>query len=487
MNKDLSNSQEVVVSQGRQFSPIKHIVEAWKTRGKIGDNTIPRKEAAFMPAALEIQHTPPRPIARWIIYIIIALFIFVIVWACLGRVNIVAVAEGQVISSTRIKEIQPFDRGVVSAIHVKEGDYVKAGDLLISLDRVLTKADVTRLQQQIRDLDGQIMRNEAMLLLLEEGSVLTPLLAWQSVSENRTVSFKQGALLHQQWLSQQWMAYQAERQALQLSLQSRRQDKLVSQQVIAKWQAMLPLITQRVESLSSLAKKQMGAQNQYLELEQQRIEIAQSLAVETAKLNTQDSAIAEAETQLNLLTYRLKTELLGQLNQFKTQHETYQQDFSKAQELNAKQSIRSPVDGVVQQLLISTVGGVVTPAQQLMLIVPEQDQLIAEVFLENKDIGFVQEGQAAEVKLHTFPFTKYGVVHGEVTHISDDAIQDEKRGAIFAMQVRLKEHALLVEGKEIKLKPGMTLSVEVQTGKRRLIEFFLAPLLRYKSESIRER
>ena len=147
----------------------------------------------------------------------------------------------------------------------------------------------------------------------------------------------------------------------------------------------------------------------------------------------------------------------------------------------------APVAGRVQELAVNTVGGVVTEAQQLMLVVPDEEQLEVVVFLENKDIGFVHEGMSSEIKIHTFPFTKYGVIDAEVTTVSDDATVDEQRGLIYRMQLRMAKNTLWVEGKEVKLQPGMAVTAEVQTGERRIMEFFLAPLLRAKSESIRER
>ena len=132
-------------------------------------------------------------------------------------------------------------------------------------------------------------------------------------------------------------------------------------------------------------------------------------------------------------------------------------------------------------------GGVVTDAQQLMLIVPDEDQLEVEVMIENQDIGFVEEGMAAEIKVHTFPFNKYGVIDAKVTSVSDDAIVDEKRGLIYSMRLLMAKNSIQVESKSVRLMPGMAVTAEVKTGKRRIIEYFMAPLLKYKQESIRER
>lgn len=129
----------------------------------------------------------------------------------------------------------------------------------------------------------------------------------------------------------------------------------------------------------------------------------------------------------------------------------------------------------------------VTEAEPLMKIVPDEASLVVEVFLENKDIGFVEKAMPAEVKIHTFPFTKYGVIDAEVETISDDAIFDEKRGFTYSMLLAMKEKSIVVEGKEVRLMPVMEVITEVKTGERRLIEYFLAPLLHHGPESLRVR
>jgi len=149
--------------------------------------------------------------------------------------------------------------------------------------------------------------------------------------------------------------------------------------------------------------------------------------------------------------------------------------------------LTAPVSGVVQQLAVHTIGGVVTPAQELMKIVPESESLEVEAWILNKDIGFVEEGQTAEVKIETFPFTKYGTLDAEVIDVSNDAITDEQKGLVYAGRVLLQKSTIRVGEKIVNLTPGMAVTVEIKTGTRRLIEFVLSPLLRYKQESLGER
>jgi hemolysin D len=163
------------------------------------------------------------------------------------------------------------------------------------------------------------------------------------------------------------------------------------------------------------------------------------------------------------------------------------QELVKASSRSRLLTLTAPVEGTVQQLAVHTVGGVVTEAQALMVIVPRDEAVEVEAFVENKDIGFVNVGQRAAVKVETFPFTKYGTIEAEVTQVSNDAISDEKKGLLYSMRARLAQATIRVEEKSVLLSPGMAVTVEIKTGKRRVIEYFLSPLLQYGDESLRER
>ena len=195
----------------------------------------------------------------------------------------------------------------------------------------------------------------------------------------------------------------------------------------------------------------------------------------------------EVREQINLHKAQSSSALITEITDLQRQIAALKEEFTKASNVNDKQILYAPVAGRVQELAVNTVGGVVTVAQQLMLVVPDEEQLQVEVFIEKKDIGFVHEGMLAEIKVHTFPFTKYGVINAEVITVSDDATVDEQRGLIYRMQLRVEKNTLRVSDKTVKLQPGMAVTAEVQIGERRIIEFFLAPLLKAKSESIRER
>jgi hemolysin D len=163
------------------------------------------------------------------------------------------------------------------------------------------------------------------------------------------------------------------------------------------------------------------------------------------------------------------------------------QESAKAEQRERLTQLKAPVSGVVQQLAVHTSGGVVTEAQPLMVVVPEEAAVTAEVTLDNKDIGFVSAGQEAEIKLETFTYTRYGTVKAQVKRVTADAVNDEQRGAIFPATLVLAATVIDVDGKPVKLSPGMSLTAEIKTGKRRVIEYLLSPVQRAASESLKER
>jgi hemolysin D len=178
---------------------------------------------------------------------------------------------------------------------------------------------------------------------------------------------------------------------------------------------------------------------------------------------------------------------LTDLDEYASQVEALEQELVKIKDLGSKQVLYSPVRGTVKGLQTNTVGGVVSSAQVLMEIVPLEEILEVEAFLGNQDIGYVRVGQSAEVKVATFPFTKYGVINAEVTMVAEDATADENLGLIYRIRLRLEKNYIVVDGKETLLLPGMAVSAEIVTEKQRAIEYILTPLLRIKDESLRER
>ena len=475
------------------------LLDAWRERAKLGDGSKHQNLSEFMPAALELQESPPNPLVRWLAWVLIALFVLTLAWACIGKVDVVSSAEGKIIPSSRVKQIQPLTKGFVKAIHVKEGQFVNQGDALIELDRTITAADQARMQQELHNASLNLAGAEALQgflvstsnsqtavdkkLNLQPGSATDiKLKVHAAIKPTETET-----LLHQQKTWEQWQQYQAQLSSLHSGFKKVQSEKIGNQETIKKLQQTLPMITKRAQALESLYAKNMASEAEYLELEQQRIERVQDLAAQQQMQQQLNAAINEAQQQINSLKADTLGKLLTQIADSRNQIATITEELVKATDMNDKQILYAPVSGYVQQLAINTIGGIVTEAQQLMIIVPEKESLEVQVMLGNQDVGFVQKDMAAEIKVHTFPFTKYGLIDATVTHISDDAIIDEKLGLVYTMHLKMHKSTIRVEAKDVKLIPGMAVTAEVKTTQRRVIEYFLSPLLRYKQESIRER
>ncbi len=464
----------------------------------------------FLPAAIEVEQTPSSKAGRAIIWAIVILFTLAAVWAYFGKVDIVAVAQGKVIPSEHIKHIQPLEAGKIKAIHIKEGQYVTQGEPLITLDSTQTQADVERLNHEITEREANIERFQTFESWLESltgeplngvrpnsptvGSALSSetrnltgvrpnsLFVGSDPLTNSLTDISQQALLNQQIaeLKSRLSAYKNEKRK-QLA------EKAMTQGEVTKKQRILPVLKERVDALETLLKKDYGSKLQFLELKQELIEEEQDLLIQQSRTEQLDASIQSIQDQVDTLISETRLNNLNQLQESQLQLAGLKQELIKASERNQQQLLKAPISGQVQQLAVHTVGGVVTPAQALMVIVPQESQMEVEAMILNKDIGFVHEGQKAEVKIDTFNFTKYGLIDAEIRSISDDAIQDENLGLVYSARFKLDKEAIQVDERMVKLSPGMSVTAEVKTGQRRLIEYFLSPLLRYKQESLGER
>jgi hemolysin D len=437
-----------------------------------GQQVRQRDEIAFLPAALEIQETPPSPIGRALLWCLIALVVVAIAWASLGHVDIVAIAPGKVIPSDRVKVIQPMASGQVRAIHVRDGQEVKQGQTLIELDPTIALAERDRLAAQLRDEDAALDRQRLFAGWLQNG---------------QRSNGKLAAGLQRTLLDQFIAEHRAKLAAIDQALERKRADMAATQRLVEKGERTLPLISTRADSVTKLADSNLVSRNSALELEQQRIEAEQDLAAQRATLQSTHAAINELNEQRSAAHLEAQRSTSQAMEALEAKVGALRQELLKAQTITGQQSLTAPVDGVVQQLKVHTVGGVVTPAEPLMIIVPKGQSLEVEALVFNRDIGFVVEGQKATVKVDAFPFTRYGTIAGDIVTVSNDAATDEKLGLVYPSRVRLATTQMRIDAKDVDLSPGMAVTVEIKTGQRRLIEYFLSPLIQAAAESARER
>ncbi|MDP5136280.1 HlyD family type I secretion periplasmic adaptor subunit [Rheinheimera baltica] len=439
-----------------------------------------REQLSFLPAALEIEAAPPAPYSRIILWAIMALLVLAIAWACWGQIDITASAQGKLVPGAKVKVIQPLNAGIVQQIHVREGQKVQAGDVLLTLDGTIAEAELQRLTLQLSSVQQDISRTELLQQRLQPLSNAPQ--AQGSAAQLDALSLPQ-----QQALNSSWLEYQAKQLSAQRQIGKLDAEVNTTKLNIGRIEKTLPLITEQASSVQQLLAKSLASRSQYLELELNRINQAESLTIEQAKLQQLAAAIDEATQQQQVLKAEYQRQLSDALNQYYRDASTLQQELIKAQNTNAQQQLLAPVDGTVEQLALATIGGVVTPAQELMRIVPLDQQLVAEGWLLNKDIGFVEVGQPAEIKLESFEFTKYGVIDGVISDISTDAVEMEGVGLVFPIKATLNQHSIKAGNKTVPLGSGMAVTVEVKTGQRRIIEFLLSPVIKAVDEGIKER
>lgn len=454
-------------------------IEVWKAaredERRQPSRIVPQGKAAeFLPAVLEIQDAPPSPIGRALAGTLMLVFLAGILWSSVGKIDIVAVAQGKTIPSGYSKIVQPLDSGVITAIHIRDGQEVKKGDVLIELDPTQSGADRTRAANEYHAAQLDAAR-------------LRALLAGRDQFEAPVETDPKLVAGQQQMLRDQFAEYRARIESAQHLIDQRKAAIQVTKEDVDRLAATVPIEEQRAKAYRKLLEEKFVSEMDYLQFEQRRIDKKQELAGQRHQLSQTRAALSEAEKNYQVLMSEFKKTRQAELSEAETKAASLAQDLVKASQKTGLQRLASPIDGVVQQLAVHTVGGVVTPAQQLLVVVPREHQLEVEAWVDNKDIGFVKKGQPVEIKVESFPFTIYGIIQGKVVSVSDEAVPQEKVGLIYAARVSMDRSTMQVEGRDVRLSPGMGVTAEIKTGQRRLIEFFLSPLLKSVQESARER
>lgn len=458
-----------------------------------------RDEIAFLPAALEIVEAPPNPVGRAVGAVIVAAFTVAIVWACLGTVDIVAVAPGKVIPSGRTKVIQPFETSVVRAVQVADGQTVRAGDLLVDLDSTMNEAELGHLKS---DLVGAQLETARLRAALAGGG--DPVADFHPPEGAPAELVK----VHRRFLASQAAEQAAKLASIEHQVAQKEAERATITATIGKLEATIPLLQQRVDMRKQLFDKELGSKIFYLQELQDLVGQQQELVVQRSRSREADAALAAIRETGTKTTAEYQRSLSDELAKAEQKAAGLMQDVVKAEQRRSFQRLTAPVDGVIQQLAIHTVGGVVTPAQSLMVIVPLESRLEIEAMVSNRDIGFIEVGQEVAIKIDTFNFTRYGLVDGRVTSVSHDAITRDKpadknsdkslgteqdssepkgQELVYSARISPAKDRMLIDNKYVNLSPGMAVSVEIKTGSRSIISYLLSPLARYRHESMRER
>lgn len=462
-----------------------------------------RDEREFLPAALEIIETPASPVGRAVAATLIAFFVIALAWAVFGHIDIIATAQGKVVPVGRIKVIQPLETGMVTAIHVHDGNKVREGQLLIELDRVVSTAERNRIRHDYLRSRLDVSRLAALRAGLATGNASSAFVPPDDAPAYEVARTR--AFMMAQSEQQDAKIASLDQQIAQKTAEA---DEIAA--VIAKLKAGLPLIEEAADVREKVMKMQFGNKIAHLEAQLKLTDQKHELQVQERRAVEVAAARKALEAQREQARAEYTRGIMTELAEAEPKLAQFSEDLVKAEKRMQDQVLRAPIDGTVQQMALHTIGGVVTPAQALMVVVPAGAGVEIEAMIPNKDIGFVQEGDEAEIKIDTFNFTRYGLLRGKVVSVSQDAVMRDKpamtanndrqssgqaartseppgQELLFAARVSLSSTRMQIDHRIVELAPGMATTVEIKTGRRRIIEYLLSPLLRYKQESLRER
>jgi hemolysin D len=365
---------------------------------------------------------------------------------------------------------------------VQDGDLVAAGQPLVELDPTAATADKATVEEQVRSSDSELLRVHALIDALDRGT--TAVGPRGNFPAGWSAADRQSA---QAQLAAEWSDLVARLSRLSAEAARRQAEMGTVREVIGKLEATLPLARQREQDAGSLADQGFAPRHMAQDRSRERLELERDLAMQRARLAESQATLKESDSARAAYLAETRRALQDRQTQATFRRQQAAQEQTKVAQRERLTVLTAPVAGTVQQLAVHTGGGVVTEAQALMVIVPADAQVAAEVVIENKDVGFVEIGQAVEIKLEPFMYTRYGTVHAVVSRLAADAVVDDKRGAVFPATLALANDRIDVDGKSIRLSPGMNLSAEIRTGRRTIAEQLFSPVAKAVRESLHER
>ncbi len=476
----LGSYQKTVFDRSSNF--FKHSVEHLKNKLQQIKNQKEFAEEAehaeFAPGIQAVFMEKPATFF-WAFPVILSIFIgMLIVWMVLSETDVVSPTPGKIMASKGIHHVQPIDSGIIANVPLSEGDTVKKGELLIEFLSGDLELETKSFQKEIFITQAEIYRLSSFLKTIH--SQVSPV--------SKPVNAPVEVLRHEQLLLENKIsAFQSEMSTLEIKIKSAEQEKLYIGGEIDKLKRLIPLSRQRVDRLKPLIKSGMVTKGEYETLLEDLITKEEDLKIkglQAKKLQTEIDYNREEKRLLKHNNIKQTSQLLLEAHQ---RLESLQISLNKAEEQLKKKRILSPINGIVHNLRLHTVGSVVQPGELIMQIIPSETPLEVEAKVLNRDIGFVHTGQNVKFKIDSFPFTKYGYIPGVVKKVERASVVDEELGDIYPTIVELLDTKIKIDGNYVRLKPGMSGVVDIKTGDRKLIEFIISPFLRYRDEAMRER
>ena len=480
------------------------------------------RDREFLPAALEILETPPSPLPVALMLTLCAFCALALAWSFIGRLDVHAVAWGKIEAKGRAKVVQPLDPGKVAALHAENGLRVKAGDILVELDPAEAQADETAAAGVLASSRAEVSRRQ---VAIETAAPLQRAIFKAGNADSATLPAETPDIKFSEEIPPSIQSREASVLAAdlgQLRDTLKNLDKQMEQKVathrrveasIAYQNALMTTLEGRVDMREELIKLNVGTKVNLYDAKESLQKSQAQLASDNGQLMETDAAIEEIASQKIRSVSQFMAENESKRAEAAQKADEMAQQLAKARAKLARTNLAAPITGIVQQIAVTTIGQVVTTGQQLMTIVPSDGALQVEAYVSNVDIGFVKVGQIAEIKIDAFPFTRFGTIRGNVTRVATDAIdeQEAKRaesnaiapanGAtappntaagqpqsfVFPITIALDVNTMKIDGVIIPLTPGMTVSAEIKTDSRRVIDYLLSPIAKVTSEAMKER
>lgn len=452
---------------------------------KVFDKVSP-DHADFAPGLLRIQNAPPSPLSHVILKTLALMLASLFVWSALGQLDIVAVAEGRLVPHSFLKIVQPAEAGIVSAILVKEGDRVSAGQVLMRMDTIMSEADTMSLRAEAERKAMTLRRIDAEL----SGHDFT-----------RNPDDPPGLFgeIQDQFISDR-AALSASLEEEASRLEQARKQLLAGREVKTKLEGVLPFYHTQANAYQDLAGKGYVGSLEAKDKRREQMEKEQELRSQEHLIHSSEASVVESQKKMAQILADYRRNLHAERNEVQGQLDKLVQEMTKQRRRRELLELRAPGVGVVKDLATHTVGTVTQPGTVLLTLVPLDEKLNAEVWVTNQDRGFVRSGQKVRLKLAPFPFQKYGMVQAWVESVSADASDIAPTGqqaqtprtstefpAAYKTLVSLEAMTIDVEGHSQPLEAGMQVSAEIIIGQRTVLEYLLSPVRKVVHEAGRER
>lgn len=453
--------------------------------GNASVKTLSRDALDFAPGLLSIQESPPAKLPRTVLYSVTVLFGILLLWAILGKLDIVASAEGRLVPQTYVKIVQPAEGGIVQDILVHEGQSVAANQVLMRMDGKLAEADARAIQNELSLKALQLRRIDAELT----GAPMS------LASEDPPGLYAQVEAQHRAH-RQSYLDAVAQESA---ALEKARYDLRSAEEVLSKLQQVVPTYRKSADAYQKLASQGFVSPLAGEEKERDRIEKEQDLRAQASTAASLRASIQASQKRLAQITSNYRSELQNERIETESQHQKIREEWAKINHKTQLLELRAPQSGIVKDLATHTRGTVVSPGTVLMTVVPLEEPLQAEVLIKNEDVGFVHIDQRVKVKLSAYPFQKYGMIGGTVTHVGPDTADGSSApakpgeeakplpGLRYKALVRLDTQYLGTDDLKMRLAAGMEAVVEIHQGRRTVMEYLLSPVQKAWQEAGRER